>query len=97
VLRVDAATQSIWIAAPLGRALADEPRGLSPGQIARLREAVEALHAVGGAHGRIEADHLYAKDGDVTLAFPRGEPVPDAAARDREALARLDGHAAAEE
>jgi serine/threonine-protein kinase len=89
VLRIDRDAHAVWIAAPLGRALADDPRGLSPGQVARLREAVQALHAVGGAHGRIEPSHLYCLDGDVTLAFPRGEVSADAAARDLEALAAL--------
>ncbi len=96
VLRVDRDSGAVWIAAPLGRALADEPRGLSPGQVARLREAVEALHAAGGAHGRIDQGHLYWFDGEVTLAFPRGEAgdagassEPDREAQDREALARL--------
>jgi serine/threonine-protein kinase len=89
VLRVDRDTGAIWIAAPLGRALADEPGGLSPGQIARLREAVEALHAADDAHGRIDPAHLYWLDGEVTLAFPRGEAPANAAELDREALARL--------
>jgi eukaryotic-like serine/threonine-protein kinase len=89
VLRVDRETGVIWIAAPLGRALADEPRGLSPGQVARLREAIDALHAVGGAHGRVDPEHLYWLDGEVTLAYPRGDPPEDAPARDIAALGRL--------
>jgi serine/threonine-protein kinase len=90
VLRVDQAAGEIWVAPPLGRALADAPRGLSRGQRARLAEAVAALHDAGGAHGRIDAQHLYVHDGDITLAYPRG-PVPDGAAdRDREALRQLD-------
>lgn len=91
VLRVDRDTSAIWVAAPRGRALADAQRGLSPGQVARLAEAVEALHAAGGAHGEIDAAHLYWLDGEVTLAFPRGPEGSDAAERDREALARLGG------
>jgi eukaryotic-like serine/threonine-protein kinase len=90
VLRVDLGEGgAVWVGAPLGRALADDPRGLSPGTLARLGEAIDALHAAGGAHGRIDAEHLYWLDGEVTLAFPRGEPLPGAEARDREALARL--------
>jgi serine/threonine-protein kinase len=93
VLRVDREMHAVWIAAPLGRALADEPVTVSPDQVARLREAIEALHAVSGAHGFIDPSHLYSFDGEVTLAFPRatasdGEPA-DAAARDLEALALL--------
>jgi serine/threonine-protein kinase len=89
VLRVDRDEGAIWIAAPLGQALAGEPRGLSPGAMSRVREAIEALHAAGGAHGHIDPEHLYWLDGEVTLAFPRGDAPADAAARDREALARL--------
>jgi serine/threonine-protein kinase len=90
VLRLDRETGEVWVAAPLGRSLADDPRALSPGQIARLREAVEALHAAGGAHGQIDPEHLYWLDGEVTLAFPRAAGPEDGAAdRDREALARL--------
>jgi serine/threonine-protein kinase len=93
VLRVDRETGEIWVGAPLGLALADEPRGLSAEEIARLREAIEVLHAAGGAHGQIDAEHLYWLDGEVTLAFPRGEMQAEgldgARARDLEALARL--------
>jgi tetratricopeptide (TPR) repeat protein len=91
VLRVDRDAEAIWVAPPLGRALAEEPRGLSPGQVARLREAIEALHAAGGAHGQVDPAHLYWHDGEVTLAFPRGEEPADAADLDRRALDRLDG------
>ncbi len=89
VLRVDREAGTIWVGAPLGRALASEPRGLSTGAVSRLREAIEAHPAAGGAHGRLDPEHLYWLDGEVTLAFPRGEAPPDAAARDRDALARL--------
>ncbi len=90
VLRIDPTANVAWLAPPRGKALADEPRGLSPGQIARLREAVDALHAASGAHGRIDAEHLYVFDGDVILAFPRGEsPEGDLAALDQSALDAL--------
>jgi serine/threonine-protein kinase len=89
VLRVDRDDGAIWVAAPLGKALADEPRALSPGQVGRLSEAIEALHAAGGAHGRVDLEHLYWHDGEVVLAFPRGEVPADAAERDRQALSRL--------
>jgi serine/threonine-protein kinase len=89
VLRVDRDGGAVWVQAPLGRALADEPRGLSPGQVARLRDAVLALHAAGGAHGLIDAAHLYVLDGEVTLAYPRSTPPEDATSRDREALEQL--------
>ncbi len=92
VLRLDAEAATIWIAPPRGRALADASRGLSPGQVARLREAVAALHAAQGAHGRIDPAHLYWHDGEVALAFPRElVPLDEAVALDRAALARLAG------
>jgi serine/threonine-protein kinase len=95
VLRVDSAEEEIWIAAPPpgSRSLSDEPRALSPGQRARLREAVAALHAAEGAHGCIDAAHLYILDGEVTLAYPRSMPEGDAAGLDRAALERLDADA----
>ena len=91
VLRVDAAAQQIWIAPPRGKALADEARAVGPAELARLGEAVTALHAATGAHGSIDAAHLYRHDGELVLAWPRAAPGPvdEGAARDREALARL--------
>lgn len=89
ILRVDKAEAEIWVAAPAGRALSDEPRALSPGQLARLREALEALHAAEGAHGCVDAAHLYIHDGDITLAYPRSRPEGDLVELDRAALARL--------
>jgi eukaryotic-like serine/threonine-protein kinase len=93
VLRVDLAAGEIWIAPPNGRALADEPRALTRGQRARLAEAIAVLHAAGGAHGRIDAQHLYVHDGGIALAYPREVDEGDeleAAARDLAALQELD-------
>ncbi|AUX26650.1 uncharacterized protein SOCEGT47_072200 [Sorangium cellulosum] len=92
VLRVDLAEGEIWVAPPRGRALADEPRALTRGHRARLGEAIAALHAAGGAHGRIDRQHLYLHDGEITLAYPREAPgdVAEAAARDLAALRELD-------
>lgn len=89
VLRIDPAVNEIWIDPPRGRSLADAPRALSPGQVARIEEAVLALHAAQGAHGAIEPDHLYWHDGEVTLAYPRRQAGKDAAERDSIAVARL--------
>jgi serine/threonine-protein kinase len=91
VLRVEGPGGDIWVAPPLGRALADEPRALSPGHVGRLDEALRALRDAGGAHGAIDAEHLYFHDGEFTLAFPREAPdgVEEAEARDRQALTRL--------
>jgi serine/threonine-protein kinase len=90
VLRVDVAAGEIWIAPPRGRALADAPRALTKGQRARLAEAIAALHAAGGAHGSVDAQHLYLHDGDVALAYPRDPGAGDAVERDAEALRRID-------
>ena len=89
VLRVDIGAAEIWIGAPLGRALADEARPLSPGQLAQLSEGIAALHAVGGAHGAVDGEHLYWHDGEVTLAFPRNAASAEDAERDKDALQRL--------
>lgn len=91
VLRLDRETGEVWVGAPRGKALADEARGLAPGQVAWLQEAIEALHAAGGAHGWVDAEHLYWHDGEVVLAFPRGEEGEGAAERDREAVGKLGG------
>ncbi|AUX47950.1 uncharacterized protein SOCE26_094760 [Sorangium cellulosum] len=95
VLRVDLDAGEIWVAPPLGRALADEPRALTRGHLARLGEAIAALHAAGGAHGCIDGQHVYLHDGEVALAYPREAPgdVEAMAARDLAALRELDGGA----
>ncbi|MGK3999149.1 protein kinase domain-containing protein [Sorangium sp. So ce1024] len=95
VLRVDLAAGDVWVAPPLGRALADEGRALTRGQRARLGEAIAALHAAGGAHGCIDGQHIYLHDGDVALAYPREAPgdVAEAVARDLAALQELDRNA----
>lgn len=89
VLRVDHARGEIWVAAPLGRALADEARALSPEQLAVLREATRALRAAGGAHGSIDRDHVYLHEGAISLAFPRSAADEAAPANDEAAVARL--------
>jgi serine/threonine protein kinase len=92
VLRVDLEAHAIWIAPPRGRALADYPRGLSPGQLARLREALDALHTAEGGHGHVDAEHLYWHDGEITLAYPRTlVSTAEAMESDRAALGRLAG------
>ena len=92
VLRLDAEANTLWIAAPRGRSLADASRGISPGQIARLREAITALHAAEGAHGRLDPAHLYWHDGEIVVAYPRElVPLEEAIALDQTALVRLGG------
>jgi len=89
VLRVDRAADEIWIDPPRGHALRDEPRALTPGQKSRLEDAIRSLHASGGAHGAIDADHLYWHDGEVVLAYPRQPAREGDAERDLAALANL--------
>ena len=91
ILRVDPRQGEVWVGPPLGKALADDPRGLSKGQLVWLREAILALHAAGGAHGRIDPEHLYLFDGELSLAFPRSDAGAEAEALDLAALARLEG------
>ncbi|MEP7126042.1 MAG: protein kinase [Byssovorax sp.] len=92
VLRLDAEASTLWIAAPRGRSLADASRGLSPGQIARLKEAIAALHAAQGAHGRLDPAHLYWHDGEIVIAYPRElVPLEEAMTLDQAALGRLSG------
>jgi serine/threonine-protein kinase len=91
VLRLDEGAGTIWIAPPRGRALADLGRGVSPGQLTRLREAIAALHAAQGAHGRLDPAHLYWHDGEIAVAYPRElVPLDEALLLDQAALARLD-------
>ena len=67
------------------------PRGASArGQRARLAEAVAALHAAGGAHGRLDAQHIYLHDGEVALAYPRDAGAGDAGAAGADAASHGD-------
>jgi serine/threonine-protein kinase len=89
VLRIDREKQEIWIAPPRGKALADEPRAVSPGQLARLKEAVALLHEAGGVHGCIDVNHVYVHDGEVVLAYPRSASQGADPARDQAAVESL--------
>ncbi len=71
VLRASQADGEIWIEPPRGMALADGARKLDPAQVERLRAALAALHAQGGAHGAIDAEHVYLEGDAVVLTFPR--------------------------
>jgi serine/threonine-protein kinase len=96
VLRVDKEALQIWIAPPRGTSLADVPRPLSRAAIERLGQAIAALHAAGGAHGFVDAQHLYWHEGELNLAFPRAPARQDAVERDRAALQALLERAAPE-
>lgn len=86
VLRVDRTAMEIWIEPPLGKALADGEIDVPREALDNLEEAVRALASAGGAHGNIDAQHLYWFEGALTLAWPRRPPDDEAAARDHVAL-----------
>jgi serine/threonine-protein kinase len=85
VLRVDRVAGAIWLeatGAPVERALTDAERG-------GLRAALEALHANGAVHGRVDTAHVVEGPSGALLRF-QGDPGPtDTADRDLLALARL--------
>jgi serine/threonine-protein kinase len=89
VLRVDRAAQQIWVAPPLGKALADAPRWITRGAFERFVQAIEALRAAGGAHGYIDPQHVYWFDGELQVAWPRKPVSAEAAANDEAALEKL--------
>jgi hypothetical protein len=89
VLRIDRAAQQIWVAPPLGVALADSPRKVRRDAFDRFVTAIRALLASGGAHGYIDTQHVYWYDGELELAWPRKPQSPEAAANDVAALEKL--------
>lgn len=88
VLRIATESNEIWIQRPLGKALADGAPW-SPALSLRLARAIDQLHRSGGAHGAIDAEHVYVADGDVSLAYPRRPAADNPALADRAALANL--------
>jgi serine/threonine-protein kinase len=86
VWRVDDASQSLWLEALPEAALA---RPLTAAERARLVEALRALHAAGGVHGRVDAAHLVHTASGLVLRFEAGHDPTATADRDLIALARL--------
>jgi serine/threonine-protein kinase len=86
VLRVDHEDGAIWLVAPRGHRL-DRP--LTASERARLADAIEALHAVGAVHGRVDAAHVLVDDSGVVLRFEVEVDATSTIDRDRLALARL--------
>jgi serine/threonine-protein kinase len=87
VLRVDRQSTTIWLeGCPSGV----PDRSLTPHEREMLSGALDALHATGAAHGRVDRAHLaVSRSGSLVLRFG-GEPVVGATAEaDRDALARL--------
>jgi len=89
VLRVDRQARQIWVEPPLGKALADAPREIPREALDKLEEALAALADAGGAHGFVDAQHLYWFEDELNLAWPRKPADPGAAARDAEARRAL--------
>lgn len=87
VLRVDRDDDAVWLEAPRGRPL---DRALTPEERARLGAALDALHAAGGVHGRVDAAHVVVDDdAGAQLRFEAAAEPTATADRDHLALARL--------
>jgi serine/threonine-protein kinase len=88
ILRVDRATQTLWLAAPRGAAVGGGR--LTAPQAAFLREALGRLHAVGEVHGSVDGDHVWVDtDGTATLLFTTAVGPTATADLDRLSLAKL--------
>jgi serine/threonine-protein kinase len=87
VLRVDREGGSLWLEPLLGRSPA---LPLTAAHASALRDALDALHAAGVAHGAVDAEHLAVDDeGSVLLRFVAAPDPTATIDRDRLALARL--------
>jgi len=86
VLRVDPEDGAIWLGAPRGRPL---DRSLTAAERSHLEGALEALHATGAVHGRVDAAHVMVDDSGVVLRFEVEQEATATIDRDRLALARL--------
>jgi serine/threonine-protein kinase len=89
VLRVDRVAQQIWIAPPLGVALADAPRKVRRDVFERFVQAIEALIAAGGAHGYVDLQHVYWYAGELQLAWPRKPTMRETPANDLRDVEKL--------
>jgi serine/threonine-protein kinase len=86
VLRLDHDDPAIWLDGARGRPLG---RALTPAERAQLEGALDALHAAGGVHGRVDAAHVMVDDSGVVLRFESEEDATSTVDRDRLALSRL--------
>jgi tRNA A-37 threonylcarbamoyl transferase component Bud32 len=86
VLRVDAPGLAIWLEALEAPAL---HRPLTHPERARLRSALDALHEVGGVHGRVDAQHVLVSSRGVVLRVSTEANPTATPSLDRLALARL--------
>jgi serine/threonine-protein kinase len=86
VLRVDREDDSIWLEALRGAPL---DRALTRSERSTLGGALEALHAAGGVHGRVDADHVVVGESGAVLRFEAEQDPTATVDRDRLALSRL--------
>jgi len=86
VLRVDHEDGVLWLDAGRGRPL---DRSLTAAEASRLEGALEALHAAGTVHGRVDAAHVLVDDSGVVLRFEVEQEATATIDRDRLALGRL--------
>ncbi len=86
VLRVDREDGTLWLEATQGRAPSTR---LRPAQRAVLTAALEALHAAGGVHGHVDADHVVVDGDGLVLRFDPGADPTATADRDWLAVSRL--------
>ncbi len=89
VLRVDQEANHIWLEPACGTALAASITALNESEYQRLSEALAALHRVGGAHGCIDAQHVYRYCDTVYLAYPKQTSATANAELDQQALEQL--------
>jgi serine/threonine protein kinase len=89
VLRVDRVTQQIWIAPPLGVALADALHKVTRAVFDRFVQAIQLLTEAGGAHGYVDLQHVYWYADELQLAWPRKPIMQDASASDLDGLEKL--------
>ncbi|MCA9625328.1 MAG: protein kinase, partial [Myxococcales bacterium] len=88
VLRADREEGEIWIEAPRGRPLS-QGLTLTATQAASLRRGLEALHAAGGVHGAVDAEHVFIHADAACLTYPVRRAAAADADADRAALALL--------
>jgi len=86
VWRVDDAGCGIWLE-PLDARPPDRP--LTNQERARLENALDALHAAGGVHGSVDANHVLVGPSGVVLRLEVELDAEASPGRDRLALARL--------
>jgi len=89
VMRAMKSEGAIWVARATGRAMADGAV-LDEHHVVALRAAVAELHERDGAHGGLDAEHLYvSSDGELSIAYPRRAPSPEDRDRDMLALGQV--------